>query len=221
MAQIEAARCRRPLAAMFNTMRGHRWIPQYNLQWKFSQEGGLDGESGRPDGYTHQPGGHLAYVEFKADEGSIPFGNWRDNQRAWWQNNCVAPGCSTPYWIAVHLTIDRNVTRLNNKRAFAFLLTPQTWLATEKTGLALGTKSIATCEDSERILALKPFNAEALWGNYRLEFSAGMWKIPEQHPFFSYEIHRSYQPVGEPSYDKGSCPVDCRVQKAELQTAGA
>jgi hypothetical protein len=178
---------REPFIAAIKRHPGHRYIPQYNLQWMlFKDQGknqGMDGESGKPDSYVHKPGSKLAYVEFKQFLWRLVFDDWRDNQRQWRQDNCVAPGCNTGYWIGAHVTWDKDVPRLNNKRASFYLVPAELWLETERMADARGQKGIASVAALGRS-SEQDFGLDLLWGEFALIFN-GQWEIPVHHPFLS------------------------------------
>jgi hypothetical protein len=179
-------------------MPGYRYIPHRNLEWqmwgKREDEFGT-GESGIPDSRIHKPQSKLAYVEFKSFLGRLVFGDWRDNQREWYVDNCLAPGCETEYWLCAHVTWDRTVPRLNNDRADMYLVPAVVWLETESAAEMRGQKGIAPVAANGRV-SERDFALDLLWSNYKLTFD-GKWVIPPNHPFNGTESTKI--PVGEPA----------------------
>lgn len=179
--EIEKTRCRGPFAALVNHTPGHFWWPNPNLQWmlwgakKGGQNMGLAEESGKPDGLVFKPRSQVACVECKAFEGSLVFAEFRQNQRDWYYNTVMAHGTDTQYWLAIHITIDREFARLNNKRAFFYLVPFEEFLYLESVARSKDAMSIAACEEAERQKAFKDFTLDKYWSRFQLRFESGAW----------------------------------------------
>ncbi len=176
--------CRGPLARWFNQDPRHPWIPNRNCSIRSSARY----VSGVPDGFVCWEG-HFVAIECKAGFGSVYLGDpenekstegWHYHQRNWWEH--VALPSRMSYWICAWIYPERKPTRVENKQAHCYLVTPELWMATEQK-LHPERKTLNATADIERVTRFKQVTAATEWKGHALQYERGAWAIPPGHPF--------------------------------------
>lgn len=169
---VENEYCRGPVAHMFNSMQGYRWIPSRNIGFKSPTAKGGFVTSGEPDGRVHAPFGIVFYVECKAFWGGIYFSHLRENQIDWYRNNCVESGTNTLHFIAAAVYPARKrPSRMKLDLWRMYLIPTQKWLqiAAMAGGKPYNTQAIPLTPDFGRRRWRNELYAEKYFAQYALD----------------------------------------------------
>ena len=169
---VENEYCRGPVARMFNTKHGYKWIPSRNIGFKSKTAKGGFVTSGEPDGRVHAPFGIVFYVECKAYFGGVYFSHLHENQIDWYRTNCVESGSDTLHFIAAAVYPARKRPRRMDLDLWRLYLIPtQTWLeiALMAAGEPFKTQAIPLTPDFGRRKWRNDLYAEKFFAQYALD----------------------------------------------------
>ncbi len=170
------------------TLHSYGWLVRTDPTQKYATAG----ENGRADLLATR-GGYGVAIEIKSDYGAFSFDNWRDNQRKWWQDECIPYG--TPLFIWLFLGKDRPNADMSKgylpRRAWcvpaAEILHAESLIQPYQSSIPyLASAGYRTELQSQQL------DAYHLFAPYEVKWAGGgTWSFPELHIFHKLFIASS------------------------------